>query len=117
MDCLEARVGIEPTNEGFADLSLTTWLPRLRVWALFKHSATRHSGSILSTTRQPCTPVWVTQSLCRFASPYPNETLWNETFAALDRTGTQNQKFASPGTDRPTAESERGIFCCQGPVG
>src|SRR5258708_498367 len=25
---LEARVGIEPTNEGFADLSLTTWLPR-----------------------------------------------------------------------------------------
>jgi hypothetical protein len=26
---LEARVGIEPTNEGFADLSLTTWVPRL----------------------------------------------------------------------------------------
>ena len=27
---LEARVGIEPTNKGFADLCLTTWLPRLR---------------------------------------------------------------------------------------
>jgi hypothetical protein len=26
---LEARVGIEPTNEGFADLSLPTWVPRL----------------------------------------------------------------------------------------
>ena len=26
---MEARVGIEPTNEGFADLSLPTWVPRL----------------------------------------------------------------------------------------
>jgi hypothetical protein len=26
---LEARVGIEPTHEGFADLSLTAWVPRL----------------------------------------------------------------------------------------
>jgi hypothetical protein len=27
---LEARVGIEPTHKGFADLSLTTWVPRLK---------------------------------------------------------------------------------------
>ena len=27
---LEARVGIEPTHKGFADLSLTTWVPRRR---------------------------------------------------------------------------------------
>ncbi len=29
MSGLEARVGIEPTHKGFADLSLTTWVPRL----------------------------------------------------------------------------------------
>ena len=28
---MEARVGIEPTHKGFADLSLTTWVPRLAV--------------------------------------------------------------------------------------
>ena len=28
---MEARVGIEPTHKGFADLSLTTWVPRLGV--------------------------------------------------------------------------------------
>jgi hypothetical protein len=27
-DSLEARVGIEPTHKGFADLSLTSWVPR-----------------------------------------------------------------------------------------
>src|ERR1035441_7160292 len=26
---MEGRVGIEPTHKGFADLSLTTWVPRL----------------------------------------------------------------------------------------
>jgi hypothetical protein len=25
---VEARVGIEPTHKGFADLSLTAWVPR-----------------------------------------------------------------------------------------
>jgi len=28
-EILEARAGIEPAHKGFADLSLTTWVPRL----------------------------------------------------------------------------------------
>ena len=30
LERMEARVGIEPTHKGFADLSLTTWVPRLK---------------------------------------------------------------------------------------
>jgi hypothetical protein len=33
---LEARVGIEPTHKGFADLSLTTWVPRRSQKRTFK---------------------------------------------------------------------------------
>ena len=36
---LEARVGIEPTHKGFADLSLTTWVPRLLPAALKSEGA------------------------------------------------------------------------------
>ena len=35
-DVLEARVGIEPTHKGFADLSLTTWVPRLNLFSIAK---------------------------------------------------------------------------------
>ena len=35
---LEARVGIEPTHKGFADLSLTTWVPRLLRACAFTHT-------------------------------------------------------------------------------
>jgi hypothetical protein len=35
---LEARVGIEPTHKGFADLSLTTWVPRLDGACAFTHT-------------------------------------------------------------------------------
>ena len=33
---MEARVGIEPTHKGFADLSLTTWVPRLNLSIIAK---------------------------------------------------------------------------------
>ena len=35
---MEARVGIEPTHKGFADLSLTTWVPRLVRACAFTHT-------------------------------------------------------------------------------
>jgi hypothetical protein len=35
---LEARAGIEPAHKGFADLSLTTWVPRLGRAAYFGDS-------------------------------------------------------------------------------
>ena len=35
---LEARVGIEPTHKGFADLSLTTWVPRLNLSSITNFS-------------------------------------------------------------------------------
>jgi hypothetical protein len=35
---MEARVGIEPTHKGFADLSLTTWVPRLNLSSISKIS-------------------------------------------------------------------------------
>jgi hypothetical protein len=48
---LEARVGIEPTNKGFADLGLTTWLPRLTegrtIWNIARYGA-----------RSQCRPVF-----------------------------------------------------------
>jgi hypothetical protein len=36
---MEARVGIEPTYKGFADLSLTTWVPRRSI-----HSRSRSAS-------------------------------------------------------------------------
>jgi hypothetical protein len=45
---LEARVGIEPTHKGFADLSLTTWVPRLG-WGL-SASALLNCGRSLPQT-------------------------------------------------------------------
>ena len=46
---VEARVGIEPTYKGFADLSLTTWVPRqtgkeLRFRLLSPGSQNRREG-------------------------------------------------------------------------
>ena len=43
---MEARVGIEPTHKGFADLSLTTWVPRLKL-----HRSLMGAGQKLSLER------------------------------------------------------------------
>jgi hypothetical protein len=46
---LEARSGFEPLDKGFADLCLTTWLPRLKVRS--KHTATGDAASNQRWTR------------------------------------------------------------------
>ena len=43
-EMLEARVGIEPTHKGFADLSLTTWVPRLNLLIIAKTRLARKRG-------------------------------------------------------------------------
>ena len=48
---LEARVGIEPTHKGFADLSLTTWVPRLETYILLNQGAGKQAlGESVSQT-------------------------------------------------------------------
>ena len=41
---MEARVGIEPTDEGFADLSLTTWVPRRNNQYIETHAPHQREG-------------------------------------------------------------------------
>ena len=41
---LEARAGIEPAHKGFADLSLTTWVPRLNLSIIAKTRLARKRG-------------------------------------------------------------------------
>ncbi len=48
---LEARVGIEPTHKGFADLSLTTWVPRLEDGRCEKPSRTGEGDKFWSGRR------------------------------------------------------------------
>jgi hypothetical protein len=51
---LEARVGIEPTHKGFADLSLTTWVPRLssNIISKFASGRQRRSSPYCNLLRQ-----------------------------------------------------------------
>ena len=55
---LEARVGIEPTDEAFAEPCLTTWLPRLQrtnKLNFFRTTSKFNRGSI---RKSQLAPVW-----------------------------------------------------------
>src|SRR5437763_17037207 len=47
---LEARVGIEPTYKGFADLSLTTWVPRPSIKLALPEENVHRLGNSLGCT-------------------------------------------------------------------
>jgi hypothetical protein len=52
MQFLEARVGIEPTYKGFADLSLTTWVPRLG-HTVYRNRAVLSAGKLAGVSVGP----------------------------------------------------------------
>ena len=62
---LEARVGIEPTHKGFADLSLTTWVPR--------HISHYKSFSLTSDSAI----VWYFSAICTI-DLYTRQSSWGE---------------------------------------
>ena len=51
-ELLEARVGIEPTYKGFADLSLTTWVPRLG-HTVYRNRAVLSAGKLAGVSLGP----------------------------------------------------------------
>ena len=50
---MEARVGIEPTHKGFADLSLTTWVPRPGAELSKSRTIKKHSCTPIIAARIP----------------------------------------------------------------
>src|ERR1051326_5336265 len=75
MKKLEARVGIEPTHKGFADLSLTTWVPR----HFFKGSATPAAAGCFALTLRS-RDAW--RSLRVSPAPRSDQERKNETLAS-----------------------------------
>src|SRR6516165_6209050 len=92
---LEARAGIEPAHKGFADLSLTTWVPRLDTSTVARYSleiqpsrfprwieiiadtgsdraSCRHPGRLANSPNQPV----LSESTTRM--PWPKSSCWRK---------------------------------------
>jgi hypothetical protein len=108
---LEARVGIEPTHKGFADLSLTTWVPRLETYILLIRAQKQRAlgEKFIATWRE----FWSGRpGSNRRHLPWQGSTLplsySRSTVASISKAGIRAQGLEGKGKAKENAEKDKG---------